>query len=164
MSAAREPVVSVLLDPDWAAGGLVDDVHRGLTRQPRVLPPKWLYDDLGSELFDRITRLPDYYPFLAERSILTAHAADIAAASVSHRAVEPTRSVNKNARNTSSVTAAPYVLAPRRSSTRRGAKGREEPQNLPQRSDTKNVLSPGQTLCIRQRVGEEGLEPPTPAV
>ncbi len=81
MSTAREPVVSVLLDPDWAAGGLVDDVRRGLTRQPRVLPPKWLYDDLGSELFDRITRLPDYYPFLAERSILTAHAADIAAAS-----------------------------------------------------------------------------------
>ena len=81
MSASREPVVSVLLDPDWAAGGLVDDVRRGLTRQPRVLPPKWLYDDLGSELFDRITRLPDYYPFLAERSILEAHAADIAAAS-----------------------------------------------------------------------------------
>lgn len=81
MSTAREPVVSVLLDPDWAAGGLVDDVRRGLTRQPRVLPPKWLYDDLGSELFDRITKLQVYYPFLAERSILEAHAADIAAAS-----------------------------------------------------------------------------------
>lgn len=81
MSTAREPVVSVLLDPDWAAGGLVDDVRRGLTRQPRVLPPKWLYDDLGSELFDRITKLQAYYPFLAERSILEAHAADIAAAS-----------------------------------------------------------------------------------
>jgi len=81
MSTAREPVVSVLLDPDWAAGGLVDDVRRGLTRQPRVLPPKWLYDDLGSELFDRITKLQEYYPFLAERSILEAHAADIAAAS-----------------------------------------------------------------------------------
>lgn len=81
MSAVHEPVVSVLLDPDWASGSLVDDVRRGLTRRPRTLPPKWLYDDVGSELFDEITRLPDYYPFAAEHSILMAHASDIAAAS-----------------------------------------------------------------------------------
>jgi L-histidine N-alpha-methyltransferase len=77
----REPVVSVLLDPDWASGSLVDDVRRGLASHPRTLPPKWLYDDAGSALFDEITRLPEYYPFAAEHSILEAHAEEIAAAS-----------------------------------------------------------------------------------
>lgn len=75
-----EPVVSVLLDSDWAAGSLVDDVRRGLGSHPRRLPPKWLYDDEGSRLFDAITRLPEYYPTEAERAIFTHHGADIAAA------------------------------------------------------------------------------------
>jgi L-histidine N-alpha-methyltransferase len=75
--AAREPVVTVALDPDWASGALVDDVRRGLGSQPRTLPPKWLYDDVGSELFDEITRLPEYYPTESERAILREHAADI---------------------------------------------------------------------------------------
>ncbi|WP_300406474.1 L-histidine N(alpha)-methyltransferase [Nocardioides sp.] len=74
------PVVSVLLDPDWAAGTLVDDVRRGLGAKPLRLPPKWLYDDEGSRLFDLITRLPEYYPTEAERAILDLHGADIAAA------------------------------------------------------------------------------------
>ena len=59
MSTVKEPVVQVLLDRDWAAGSLVDDVRRGLGAHPRSLPPKWLYDDRGSELFDAITRLPE---------------------------------------------------------------------------------------------------------
>jgi L-histidine N-alpha-methyltransferase len=88
MTAVREPVVSVLLDPDWASGSLVDDVRRGLTRHPRTLPPKWLYDDVGSELFDEITRLPEYYPFAAEHSILEAQASAIAAASGATTLVE----------------------------------------------------------------------------
>jgi L-histidine Nalpha-methyltransferase len=74
------PVVSVLLDPDWAAGTLVSDVRRGLGSQPRSLPPKWLYDDVGSRLFDAITHLDVYYPTKRERSILQEHAADIVAA------------------------------------------------------------------------------------
>ncbi len=78
--SGREPVVSVLLDPDWASGSLVDDVRRGLGSRPLRLPPKWLYDDRGSALFDEITRLAEYYPFRAERTILERHAADIAAA------------------------------------------------------------------------------------
>jgi L-histidine N-alpha-methyltransferase len=49
---------------------LVNDVQRGLGRQPRRLSPRWLYDDRGSELFDEITRLPEYYPTETERSIL----------------------------------------------------------------------------------------------
>ncbi|MBF4163476.1 L-histidine N(alpha)-methyltransferase [Nocardioides acrostichi] len=76
----REPAVTVLLDPDWASGSLVDDVRRGLTRTPKRLPPKWLYDDEGSRLFDAITRLPEYYPTETERSIIVEHADDIVAA------------------------------------------------------------------------------------
>ena len=75
-----DPVVSVLLDADWASGALVDDVRRGLGGRPLRLPPKWLYDDRGSQLFDQITRLDGYYPFRAERAIFHHHAADIAAA------------------------------------------------------------------------------------
>ena len=75
-----EPVVTVALDPDWAAEALVNDVRRGLGSQPRTLPPKWLYDDVGSALFDEITRLPGYYPTECERDILREHAVDIVAA------------------------------------------------------------------------------------
>lgn len=88
MSAPRPPVVSVLVDPDWASGTLVDDVRRGFEGQPRTLPPKWLYDRAGSELFDQITRLPEYYPFAREHAILDAHAADIVAASGATTLVE----------------------------------------------------------------------------
>jgi L-histidine N-alpha-methyltransferase len=78
--SAREPVVTVALDEDWASGALVEDVRRGLGSQPRTLPPKWLYDDVGSVLFDAITRLPEYYPTECERAILRDRAADIVAA------------------------------------------------------------------------------------
>src|SRR5690242_9021924 len=88
MSTAREPSVDVLLDPNWAAGSLVEDVRRGLSRHPRTLPPKWLYDDRGSALFDEITRLPEYYPFNAEREILEAHADEIVTASAATTLVE----------------------------------------------------------------------------
>lgn len=77
MAVVKEPLVSVLLDPDWASGSLVEDVRRGFASHPRTLPPKWLYDDAGSELFDEITRLPEYYPFVREHAILTAHADEI---------------------------------------------------------------------------------------
>jgi L-histidine N-alpha-methyltransferase len=77
---SREPVVTVALHSDWASGALVDDVRRGLGSQPRALPPKWLYDDAGSQLFDEITRLPEYYPTERERTILREHADDIVAA------------------------------------------------------------------------------------
>jgi L-histidine N-alpha-methyltransferase len=88
MTTVREPVIEVLLSSDWAATGLVQDVRRGLGAQPRSLPPKWLYDDRGSELFDAITRLPEYYPTECERSILQAHAHDIAALSGASTLVE----------------------------------------------------------------------------
>jgi L-histidine N-alpha-methyltransferase len=70
--------VDVHLAPDATAHALEHDVRSGLSATPKTLPPKWFYDDRGSELFDEITRLPEYYPTRTERSILIAHARDIA--------------------------------------------------------------------------------------
>ncbi|WBB76333.1 L-histidine N(alpha)-methyltransferase [Micromonospora sp. WMMD1128] len=58
---------------------LREDVRVGLTAAPKWLPPKWFYDARGSELFEEITRLPEYYPTRAERAVLAAHADDVAA-------------------------------------------------------------------------------------
>src|SRR5216110_199578 len=57
---------------------LADDVLDGLTRPLKELPPKHFYDARGSELFDAICELPEYYPTRTERAILTDRAADIA--------------------------------------------------------------------------------------
>ncbi|GGI02215.1 histidine N-alpha-methyltransferase [Arthrobacter liuii] len=68
------------LPQDHLARTLRADVRAGLGSRPRTLPPKWFYDKLGSELFDRITELPEYYPSRAEREALQEHAVHIAAA------------------------------------------------------------------------------------
>lgn len=64
------------------------DVRAGLTAVPKTLPPKYFYDARGSELFDEITRLPEYYLTRAETSILRRHSADIAALSRCESLVE----------------------------------------------------------------------------
>jgi L-histidine Nalpha-methyltransferase len=69
------------LGPDDAAAQLRADALAGLTATPKALPPRWFYDERGSELFDRITRLPEYYPTRTERGILADRSAEIAAAS-----------------------------------------------------------------------------------
>ena len=51
------------------------DVIAGLTAMPKRLPPKYFYDVAGSELFERITTLPEYYPTRCEVEILREHAA-----------------------------------------------------------------------------------------
>jgi L-histidine N-alpha-methyltransferase len=68
----------VYLGPDDIARALAADVRTGLTATVKELPPKWFYDERGSELFDEITRLDEYYPTRAERSILVERASDIA--------------------------------------------------------------------------------------
>ena len=70
--------MEVYLDPGALQDQLARDVRAGLTATPMTLPPKYFYDARGSELFDEITRLPEYYPTRAERAILVAHAAEIA--------------------------------------------------------------------------------------
>jgi len=54
------------------------DVRAGLTATPKTLPPKYFYDERGSELFDEITRLPEYYLTRAETQILRGRAGEIA--------------------------------------------------------------------------------------
>jgi L-histidine N-alpha-methyltransferase len=69
------------LPADFLADSLRADALAGLTASPKSLPPKWFYDAAGSELFEKITALPEYYPTRAEREILQAVAPQIAAAS-----------------------------------------------------------------------------------
>jgi len=80
--------LSNYLAADSAAQALRRDVREGLTRTPKSLPPKWFYDSVGSDLFDQITRLPEYYPTRAEAQILRARSAEIAEASGADTLVE----------------------------------------------------------------------------
>jgi L-histidine N-alpha-methyltransferase len=66
------------LAADSANQALRKDVTDGLCQTPKSLPPKWFYDEVGSDLFDQITRLPEYYPTRTEAKILREHAATIA--------------------------------------------------------------------------------------
>lgn len=73
------PVADVLdLHPPVA--DLRADVIAGLSNSPKSLPPKWLYDEAGSELFDRICETEDYYPTRTERRIFEQHGEAIAEA------------------------------------------------------------------------------------
>ena len=76
-STPTDDPVTVHLPPDAMERALRVEVAQGLSSHPKELSPKWLYDDRGCELFDQITRLPEYYPTRAERSILAAHAPEI---------------------------------------------------------------------------------------
>ncbi|MGW6737053.1 L-histidine N(alpha)-methyltransferase [Streptomyces sp. NPDC055013] len=76
------------LPEDATDAALRADVLKGLTSTPKTLPPKWFYDAQGSELFEKITELPEYYPTRAEREILVARAGEIAAATGARTLVE----------------------------------------------------------------------------
>ncbi|MDA3645209.1 L-histidine N(alpha)-methyltransferase [Saccharopolyspora indica] len=73
-----EPELIVRFTAEDAARELRADVREGLTEQPKWLSPKWFYDAAGSELFERITTLPEYYQTRAEQQILQRTAMDIA--------------------------------------------------------------------------------------
>jgi len=72
------PELEVHLDADELARTLQTDVVAGLTADRKWLPPKWFYDARGSELFEQITELPEYYPTRTESGILRERAAEIA--------------------------------------------------------------------------------------
>ncbi len=87
MSASLFSITNYLA-ADAADKALRRDVRNGLMQTPKSLPPKWFYDSVGSDLFDQITRLPEYYPTRAEAQILGAHADEIAAAACADTLVE----------------------------------------------------------------------------
>ncbi|MGB7588268.1 MAG: L-histidine N(alpha)-methyltransferase [Solirubrobacterales bacterium] len=73
----------IAIEVHLAANGsatMAREVRRGLTAEPKELAPKYFYDQRGSELFERITELPEYYPTRAERAILADRSAEIIAA------------------------------------------------------------------------------------
>jgi L-histidine N-alpha-methyltransferase len=70
--------LEIHLEEHEFARALRHDVQIGLGADPKWLPPKWFYDARGSELFEEITRLPEYYPTRTERAILAERAAEIA--------------------------------------------------------------------------------------
>jgi len=67
---------------------MVRDVREGLRRPLKELPPKYFYDARGSELFDRITQLPAYYPTRCERALLNRHAPEIVDVTAAEELVE----------------------------------------------------------------------------
>jgi L-histidine Nalpha-methyltransferase len=75
---ASAPRVDVYLTADDLRNALRSDAARGLRSTPKDIPPKWFYDTRGSQLFDDITRLPEYYPTRCERAILVERADEIA--------------------------------------------------------------------------------------
>lgn len=79
MRARPNPAIEVLLDEAARHAVLVADARRGLSSRPLQLSPLWLYDRRGSELFDQITALPEYYLTGAEHRLLECHGHDIAA-------------------------------------------------------------------------------------
>lgn len=72
------PRIDVHVNAADLTAGLARDVAKGLTGNPKTLPPKYFYDARGSALFEQITRLPEYYPTRAERALLAAHAGQAA--------------------------------------------------------------------------------------
>ncbi len=86
--AVLEPTIDVHLQPADLDTALRHDVTTGVAADRPTLPPKWFYDDRGSELFDQITRLDAYYPTRREREILEREAIAIAIASGADTLVE----------------------------------------------------------------------------
>jgi len=88
VTATATPSIDIHLTAHDLRAALERDVRVGLTAEAKWLPPVWFYDDRGSALFDEITRLEEYYPTRAERGLLVAHAAEIAARSEADTLVE----------------------------------------------------------------------------
>lgn len=72
---------SLYVDPHpEVLASFADDVRSGLGAADKTLPPKYFYDDLGSALFEAITKLPEYYLTRIERTLLSEYSDEIAAA------------------------------------------------------------------------------------
>jgi L-histidine N-alpha-methyltransferase len=74
--AAEQGLALVELDEDGIDTKFREDVLQGLSEPQKAIPARWFYDDTGSELFEEITQLSEYYPTRAETEILTDHCAD----------------------------------------------------------------------------------------
>jgi L-histidine Nalpha-methyltransferase len=75
-ATAEQIAIEVHLAKD-AGEVMVRDIRAGLSAEPKELAPKYFYDERGSQLFELITELPEYYPTRAEREILAERSAEI---------------------------------------------------------------------------------------
>ncbi|MGH9193876.1 MAG: L-histidine N(alpha)-methyltransferase [Acidimicrobiales bacterium] len=80
--------VDVQLVPADLRAALRRDARIGLATTPKSMPPVWFYDDRGSALYEEITRLPEYYPFRTEATLLQRAAGEIAEAAKARVLVE----------------------------------------------------------------------------
>jgi L-histidine Nalpha-methyltransferase len=80
--------IDVHLSPEQVRDQMLADAVAGLQSAEKSIPPVWFYDERGSQLFEQITQLPEYYPTRAERGLLEAHAGDIVALSKADTLVE----------------------------------------------------------------------------
>ncbi len=78
-AASEQIEIEVQLSADGRTR-MAREVRLGLTASPKELAPKYFYDERGSQLFEQITELPEYYPTRAERAILSERSAEIVAA------------------------------------------------------------------------------------
>lgn len=76
---AAESVCLVERDADGVNTAFRADVLEGLSQAQKAIPARWFYDDAGSQLFEDITRLPEYYPTRAETEILQTNGAEFSA-------------------------------------------------------------------------------------
>lgn len=83
-----ELTFETLVSADDRRRAVEEDVRQGLSHRPLSIPPVWFYDEVGSRLFDQITRLPEYYPTRTERGILEVRAGVIAEMSAADTLVE----------------------------------------------------------------------------
>ncbi|MFN6934703.1 MAG: L-histidine N(alpha)-methyltransferase [Tsuneonella sp.] len=82
-----ESLSLVETDDNGVATSFRSDVLQGLSEPQKAIPARWFYDDLGSELFEDITRLPEYYPTRAETEILSTRGEEFCALIGEGRAV-----------------------------------------------------------------------------
>ena len=82
---------SVIIDVNLSERSTEDDaaeLRAGLIGRPRVLPSRYFYDDRGSELFERICELPEYYQTRTVEALLDSIADDVVARTGAHDLVE----------------------------------------------------------------------------
>ena len=79
--------------PDEQTTAFAREAIEDLSQQPKKLSPKYFYDSAGSELFEAITRLPEYYPTRTELAILKERGSEIAKIIPEHAALERVRAI-----------------------------------------------------------------------
>src|SRR5215207_4635823 len=86
--AADQITIDVHLPGGGPLSGIAADARMGLSAPFKELPPKYFYDERGSQLFEEITELPEYYPTRAERAILDDRAGEIVGAASASTLIE----------------------------------------------------------------------------